>query len=126
MSAHSSPRVSSFKIDAAISKGMACKFGSDKSHVAKGSANTSKIVGLAREAGATAEDVIEVCLPGGGGPGLLGENVSAGAYLCSHTDGSLVLPNAAGDHVCAIAQEAGSSGEVIACEVVAFEAYNAE
>lgn len=112
--------------DAAITKGHAVKPGTDASHVAKGSANTSKCIGIAQNTVAAAEDTVEVAFPGGGAKALLGETVSAGAYLVSHTDGSLVLPNAAGDHVIAIALEAGVSGDLVNVLVCAFEAFNAE
>lgn len=115
-----------FLADAAITKGHAVKPGTDASHVAKGTANTSKCIGIAQSAPTTAEDAVEVALPGGGAKGLLGETVTAGAYLVSHTDGTLVLPNAAGDHVIAMALEGGVSGDLINVLVCAFEAYNAE
>ena len=56
-------------------------------------------------------------MPGGGAAGLLGETVVAGDALVSHTDGTLVLPNALGDVVIAFALQAGVSGDVIVVHV---------
>lgn len=126
MSSNFAPNFQTFYSDAAIAKGSAVKIGTDREHVAVGSANTDKCIGIAQNAATAAEDAVEVALPGGGAKALLGEDVSAGAYLVCHTDGTFVLPNAAGDHVCAIAMEDGDSGEFIDVMVVAFEAYNAE
>lgn len=121
------PNVLTFKADAAISQGMAVKFGTDKEHVAKGSANTSDCIGICLTTGVTtAEDLVEVAIPGGGGEALLGGSVSMGQELVSHTDGSLVVAQAAGDKVIAIAMEDGVSGDIISVQVVRFAAYAAE
>lgn len=120
------PLIVGFLCDAAIAKGKAVKIGSDAKHVAVGAANTDKCIGLIQNTTTAAEDLAEVAMPGGGGKGLLGETVSAGAYLVSHTDGSLYKANALGDHVCAIALEDGVAGDIISVLVVAFEAANAE
>jgi len=126
MASHSTPGPEAYLADAAIARGKAVKIGSDSKHVAVGAANTDKVLGILMTATTAAEETAEVALPGGGALGLLGETVSAGAYLVSHTDGSLVLPNAAGDHVVAVAKEGGVAGDLISVEVVQFEAYNAE
>jgi len=126
MSSSRSPIFQTFFADAAITKGMAVKFGSDENHVAKGSANTSKCVGIAMGTAVSAEDAIEVATIGGGAKGLLGETVVAGSYLVSHTDGTLFKPNTAGDHVVAYAREGGDAGDIIDVDVVCFEAYDSE
>ncbi len=126
MSVSNRPNMETFLADAAISKGMACKGGTDASHVAKGSANTSRTIGPAQNAATAAEDAVEVALPGGGGKFLLGETVVFGSYLVSHTDGTWVKANAAGDHVGGYALEGGVAGDLINGQVVCFEAYDAE
>jgi hypothetical protein len=117
MSASSNPRIYSFLVDGSIAKGKAVKIGTDKNHVAVGAANTDRCIGIAQVLADTAEDTIEVALPGGGAKGLLGESVSAGNDLCSHTDGSLVKVNAEGDQIIARAMQDGASGDLIAVEV---------
>src|SRR5688572_14540866 len=126
MAVSNKQNMETFLADAAITKGMAVKPGTDASHVAKGSANTSRCIGIAQNSPESAEDAVEVALIGGGAKGLLGETVTAGAYLVSHTDGTLVKANAAGDHVCAIALEGGVANDLINVFVVCFEAVDAE
>ena len=126
MAASRTPIITTHFADAAISKGMAVKGGTDANHVAKGSANTSRVLGIAQVAVTAAEDAVEVARVGGGAKALLGETVIFGSYLVSHTDGTLVKANAAGDHVCAFALEGGVSGDLINVDVVCFEAYDAE
>lgn len=107
------PKILSYKADAAISKGMAVKLGTDTQHVAKGAANTDKCIGIAQSAPTTAEDIVEVAVPGGGAKGLLGETVTGGELLVSGTDGRLVKANNAGDHVVAKALDAGVANDLI-------------
>jgi hypothetical protein len=126
MASFSTARIYAFKADAAIAAFKAVKIGTDHGHVAVGAANTNRCIGIAMTAAINAEDVIEVAIPGGGAKALLGEGVSAGNYLVSHTDGTLVKANAASDHVVAFAMEDGSSGDIIAVEVVCFNAHAAE
>jgi hypothetical protein len=126
MAASLSPVINTYLADAAITAYYAVKIGTDKSHVAVGAANTDKCIGIAQCAATGAEKAVEVAMPGGGAKAKLGEAVSAGAYLVSHTDGTLMKANAAGDHVCAVALEAGDSGDIINVAVCMFEAYNAE
>ena len=127
MASCSTPREFTFIADGVIALGKAVKIGSDNGHVVVGAANTDKCIGIYQGAATTAAgDSAEVALIGGGAKAKLGEGVSAGAYLVSHTDGTLVKANTAGDHVCAIAMEDGSADDIIAVEVVCFEAYNAE
>lgn len=126
MAANYKSNLASLLADGALAVGNAVKAGSDNDHCAIGAANTDKCFGLVQNTVDAAEDVAEIAFPGGGGKGLLGETVAAGDYLVSHTDGSLVKANAAGDHVCAMALRSGVSGDVIDCLVVCFEAYDAE
>lgn len=125
MASHVKPTIVALKADAAITKGMAVKSGSDNDHVAKGSANTSLVVGIAQNTVTTAEDVVEVAVSGGA-KGLLGESVVAGKLLVSHTDGSLVKANASGDHIVAMAMQDGASGDLIDVMVVFGQAAAAE
>lgn len=122
MSSYNVSNIVSFKADAAIAAYSAVKAGSDSKHVAVGSANTSKCIGIAMSAATAAEDVIEVAVVGGGCKVKLGENVSFGDMLVSHTDGTLVIKNSAGDRIVAMAMEDGSSGDVICAQVVIGEA----
>lgn len=126
MAAISTPRVLTFKADGSISKGKAVKMGTDKEHVAIGAANTDKVIGLAYCVSTAAEDLIEVAIQGGGGKALLGETVVAGNDLVSHTDGSLVKANAAGDQIICRALEGGDSGSLIAVEVYYSTAHAAD
>lgn len=126
MSSTNGKRVASFLSAAAVAKGKAVKFGADFKHVVVGAANTDKCIGILQAATTAAEDVAEVALPGGGALALLGETAVPGSYLVSHTDGTLVLANADGDVVVAIAMEGGDAGELIAVEVVHFKAHAAD
>jgi len=107
------PKVVTYKAGAAISRGMAVKYGADKEHVVKAAANTDRCFGIALNDAASAEDLVEVALPGGGAYALLSENVGAGKDLCAHTDGSLAIVNAEGDQIVARALEDGSSGALV-------------
>lgn len=117
MASYPTPEIVTFKADAAIAKGKACKVGTDSKHVAAGSANTSLSLGLAQNAATAAEDLVEVAV-GGGAIGLAGESISGGNLLVSHTDGSLVKANSSGDIIVAMALEDASSGDLFAVLVV--------
>jgi hypothetical protein len=118
MASHSTPRIVAILAGAAISKGMAVKKGADDSHVIKGTANTSRCLGIAQNDAAAAEDCVEMAIGGGGAKGLFGETIAAGDYLVSHTDGSLVKANAAGDHIIAMAMHDGVVGDLGDVEVM--------
>lgn len=119
MAAHSNPRIYTFIADGSIAKGKAVKVGSGylAGHVAIGAANTDRCLGVAQCEASGSGQSIEVALQGGGAKGLLGETVSAGEDLVSHTDGSLVKPNAEGDQIIARCVESGVSGDLVAIEV---------
>lgn len=117
MSGHANANCLTFKADAAISKGMAVKAGSDRNHVAKATAATQKIIGLAMNDAATAEDKVEVALPGGGAKGLCGDTVSFGDLLTADSAGKLVATTTANDKVVAQALEDGVVGDLIAVSV---------
>lgn len=125
MSSTSCPKLYAFKAGAAIAKGKAVKKGADDQHVIAGAANTDNVIGIAYMAvtnldskGAAIEETIEIALPGGGAKGLLGEAVSMGDKLVSHTDGRLVKTNASGDKIIAVAMQDGVENDLIYVEVV--------
>jgi len=117
MASSKAPKIQTYLADGAIAKGKAVKAGSDDSHAAVGAANTNRCIGIAQSASTAAEQELEVATPGGGAKGLLGETVSAGDDLVSHTDGTLVKPNAEGDQIVARALEGGAASDLIAVEV---------
>lgn len=110
----------SYKADGAISRGMAVKAGSDKSHVAKATAATQKILGIALDTTTAAEDCVDVAHPGGGAPGLLGGTVVAGDFLTADSAGKLVATTTANDHVVGQALEGGDANEIIGILVLSF------
>lgn len=126
MASSSDPKIYVLLAGAAIAKGKAVKIGADDNHVIAGTANTSRCLGVCQNEVTTAEDNVEIALPGGGAKGLLGETVAAGDLLVSHTDGTLVKANASGDHLIAKAMEGGASGDLIDIEVIAGHAAAAE
>lgn len=119
MASHSTPRIITVIADGSIAKGKAVKVGSGylNGHVRIGAANTDRCYGIAQVESTASGDSLEVAIQGGGAKGLLGETVSAGEDLVSHTDGSLVKPNAEGDQIIARAVESGVSGDLISVEV---------
>lgn len=126
MSAHSEPRIYSFLADGSIAKGKAVKIGSARTNVAIGAANTDKCCGIAQVEVTGSGSVVEVALQGGGAKALLGESVSAGNDLCSHTDGTLVKVNAEGDQILCRAMEDGSANDLISVEVYHATAHAAQ
>lgn len=107
------PIVVTYKAGAAISRGMAVKYSADKEHVVKAAANTDRCFGIALNDAASAEDLVEVALPGGGAYALCGENISAGKDVCAKSDGSVEVVNSEGDQIIARALEDGSSGALV-------------
>ncbi len=120
------PKIQAYKADAAITKGMAVKLGSDFKHVAKGAAVTDDCVGIAQSTVTTAEDVVEVAVPGGGAKGLCQTTIVAGTLLVSHTDGKLKPVATAGDRVIAVAMQDGVAGDLIDVNVIVCHAYATE
>lgn len=125
MASSLAPIIETLLADAAISKGMAVKYGTDFKHVAKSSANTDHHCGIAQNAPTAAEDAVEVARPGGGAKGLLGGTVAAGDFLTGHTDGSLIKNDGAADIVIAQAKQDGVVGDLIDVAVVMFPASGA-
>jgi hypothetical protein len=127
MAAHTEPRIYTFIADASIAKGKVVKVASGYTagHVNLGAANTDRCIGIAQVEATASGQKIEVALQGGGAKGLLGEAVSAGEDLVSHTDGTLVKPNAEGDQIIARALEGGAANDLIAVEVIHMTAHAA-
>lgn len=119
MASHSPSRVQSFKATAAMDRGLAVKAGADNEHTQVASAATDKIMGLSNTAPTGADEMTEVCLPGGGAKGKLGGTVSAGDMLTSDANGKLVATTTAGNRYIAMAMEDGVANDLIAVEVVA-------
>jgi hypothetical protein len=99
MASNLAPKILVFKADAAISKGMAVKFGTDDEHVAKCSAATDQAIGLAQGDAASAEDLIEVAVNGGGGKALAGGTITRGDFVASDSSGNLVATTTGNDNV---------------------------
>lgn len=119
MSSYTQPRFVTMIADGSIAKGKAVKGGSGIStgHVVVGAANTDRCLGIAQSEASGSGVSIEVALAGGGAKGLLGETVSYGEDLVSHTDGTLYKPNAEGDQIIARAMAGGVAGDLIPVEV---------
>lgn len=126
MSSTFQPSIVVLLAGAAIAKGKAVKKGTDDNHVIAGTANTSLCIGIAQTAPTTAEDPVEVAVPGGGGKGLISESVVMGNHLVSHTDGTLVKANASGDMIIAMAMEDGAANDLIDIMVISGQAAAAE
>jgi hypothetical protein len=122
MSTYSKPRVSSFKADGAIARGKAVKVGTDKQHVAVCSATTDKAIGIALNTVTTAEDQIEVALPGGGAKGLAQASFTAGQLLVPSTTGDLKKIASANDRIIAMAKQDASAGDLCDVEVLVAQA----
>lgn len=120
------PRIASFKIDVAVAKGQIVKLGSSKRHVTPCSATTDRAIGIAASAGTTLGDTIEVYLPGGGGKVLVTDTVAKGKFIVATTDGSGIKAGTAGDVVIAQAMDDAVTGDIVECNVVLFQAYNAQ
>lgn len=117
------PLIQTYKCDAAIAKGLAVKIGTDRAHVAYAAATTQESIGIAQGATTTAEDKVEVALPGGGAKGLAQTTIVAGQLLTQHTDGSLKPVGTAGDRVIAIAMEGAVAGDLFDVMVAISQTY---
>lgn len=117
-------RAGTYLAGGTIVKGHAVKLSAEDT-VIECTANGDHSLGIAQSAATTGQSV-EVALPGGGGKAVLGEDVTIGASLVSHTDGTLVKVNATTDFVVAMATVAGSSGNTIGVEVLHGSGFAAE
>lgn len=119
MSVSFEPKIYAFKADGAVAKGKAVKAGSDSKHVAVASAVSDKLIGLAQNDVTTAEDLIEVAVPGGGAKGLAGGNISFGDFLTVNGNGKLVASSTANDHIIGQAMEDAVDGDIFSVNVIA-------
>ena len=126
MASSKAPIIQIYLVTAAIAKGKAVKFGTANDTVVVGAANTDSCIGVIQNAPTASGDAAEVATPGGGGKGLLGEAVTRGHDLVSHTDGTLVLPNAEGDQIIARAMASGAAADLIPIEVYFATAHAAQ
>lgn len=113
------PAVRAFKAAAAIARGKAVKKGADDDHVQVCSAATDKSLGLVNFASTAAEDVIEICVPGGGAVALAGGTIEQGDLLAPDSNGALVATTTENDRVIAMAMEDAVSGDLFDVEVLA-------
>lgn len=104
------PNMAAFTAGGTIVKGHAVKM-SAVGVVVECTANTDKAIGIA-QCSASSGGKVEVAMPGGGGKAKLGEAVAIGLSVVSHTDGTLVKANTAGDKVIGILLEEGASGDL--------------
>lgn len=117
MASTSKPRIIVFKADGAIAKGQPVKIGSDNDHVAAATAASDKSIGIAQVAVTTAEDKVEVAIPGGGAKLLAGGTIAAGDMLVPAASGVVSSTNN-GDRGIAIAMHAAVSGDIFWGEVM--------
>lgn len=118
MSSYAKPKCLAFKCGAAIPEGSVVKPGADNKHVIKSALATNKHFGIAQNATTTAEDAVEVAMPGGGGKGLAGGTVSFGDMLTSDTNGALVATTSASDRIVAVAMEDAVVGDLFSLHVI--------
>lgn len=119
MSSFAQPNLLTFKAGSTgIVEGCVVKPGADNKHVLISASATSKNFGIAQNAAAAAEDLVEVALPGGGAKGLAGDTISFGDLLTSDSAGKLVATTTANDRVVAIAMEDAVVGDLFSVHVV--------
>lgn len=116
MGANAVPVVKTYKADAAIGKGKMVTFGTDEDHVAIGSANTDKIIGVTLESSSAAEEFIEVAISGGG-KCEAGETIAAGKSVVCDANGDAVQTNASGDWAIGYAMDAAVDGDLFGIQI---------
>lgn len=127
MGAISQPRVETYKVGATIAKGQPVKKGSTDRYVIPCTANTDLAIGIAKSAVTLGTDeLVEVCISGGGALGLAGETIAAGECLVPKADGSLEKANALGDTHIAKAMEDAVVGDLFWVEVISGHAVAAD
>lgn len=94
-----------FKCAAAIVKGVVVKPGADKDHAIVSAAATSLNFGINQTLTTTAEDKMEVAMPGGGAKGLAGGTFYFGDLLTADSAGKLVATTTPGNRYIAMALE---------------------
>jgi hypothetical protein len=111
MASTKAPEILSYLADAAVAKGSVVKGGTDSQHVAKSTAGTDKSFGIAQNASAAAEDVLEVAVMGGA-KGLAGGAIAVGDLLTADSAGKLVATTSANDRVVGVALDSAVSGDL--------------
>lgn len=108
------PNILIFKADGVIPKGSALKYGSDNEHVAKATASTDKLVGIAQSASTAAEDQIEVALVGGGAKGLAGGTIAGGDLVTADSNGALIATTTPADRYLGVAMNGAVASDLFA------------
>lgn len=111
MASSKAPQIMAFLADAAISKGLAVKLGTDNKHVAKSSAATDSHIGICQAAVTAAEDTVEVAVQGGA-KALAGGTISAGDYVTADSNGALVATTTANDNVIGQAMQSAVANDI--------------
>ena len=121
MSSYPRPNMLTFKCAAAVVKGTVAKPGADAQHAVVSAAATSKNFGIFQSVTTTAEDPVEVALPGGGGLAKLGSGGCAfGDFLAADSNGALVVTTTPGNFVSAQALADGAEGDLVPVNVLSF------
>jgi len=120
MASSQAPKISAYKADAAIAKGVAVKLGTDFKHVAKSTAATDKSVGICQGAVSAAEDAVEVAMSGGGARALAGGTIATGDYLAPDSNGALVATTTGDDNVIAQALQDAVADDIFDVQVLNF------
>lgn len=116
------PIIQTFKATSSISKGQAVKMDrSNPGQIVACGATTDEAFGIAQGA-ASANQYVEVAMPGGGAKALAQTTIAAGKQLCSHTDGSLKPVTGANDRVIAVAQTSAVANDIFEVIVVISQA----
>ncbi len=111
MSSSLAPQVLVYKADAAISKGMGVKPGTDNQHVAKSVSATSLNFGIAQSAPTTAEDLVEVAVKGGC-KGLAAGVIAVGDLITVDSTGGLIATTTPGDRYFGMSLQIAAVGDL--------------
>lgn len=122
MASTSQPKVRNYKAGGVITNYTFVKFGADKDTVVQCGQNERAIGVYNGEADAVENDFVGVCLPGGGARLKVDETVGLGKMITSKSTGLGEVVDAAGEWVGALGYEDGVQSDIIAVEVVGFEA----
>lgn len=107
------PNIQIFKCDAVVTKGQPVKFGTDSEHVAKATAATDHMIGIAQNTTTAAEDLVEVALPGGGAKALCATGgVTRGDILTADASSNCATTTTNADRCVAVAMDSAVSGDL--------------
>ena|SRR3990167_2965696 len=126
MASYAEPRLKSYLADADLSalQYTFVKLGTDEKHVAAQTTKGGKNLGILMNKPTSGQEAV-VALPGGGAKLKVSETVAQLDYLISGTAGKGEQADAAGQHVGAMAHDAGVTNDIVAVDVVAFESFDA-